>query len=337
MTRPCLARFLVTQGAAGDLAAPLALIALIACGAVGRADDPAHPPASPERIAAEHLPNPIRIHPRVISGGLPEGEAAFAELRALGIKTIISVDGARPDVERARRYGLRYVHLPHGYDGVPPERGQQLAKAVLELEGPVYIHCHHGKHRSPAAAAVACIDAGLLPASLGPSILKLAGTGTNYRGLFRSVDAARPVPREQLDALPADFPEVAATPPMAEAMVTIEHIFDRLKQLSAADWRTPPGQPGLEALHEALLIREQFTELQRLAEFADRPTEFQELTRQSEAAGLALEAALEAWRDSGRKSPAPAAVQAAFQALGAGCAACHQKFRDVPGDLPSGN
>src|SRR5262245_14725203 len=62
----------------------------------------------PKKVAAEHLPNPWRIHPKVISGGLPEGDAAFKELADLGVKTIISVDGAKPDVATAKKYGLRY-------------------------------------------------------------------------------------------------------------------------------------------------------------------------------------------------------------------------------------
>src|SRR5688572_20555590 len=67
-----------------------------------------------EKLSTQHLPNAVRVHERVISGGLPEGDAAFAELNALGVKTIVSVDGAKPDLETAAKFGLRYVHLPHG-------------------------------------------------------------------------------------------------------------------------------------------------------------------------------------------------------------------------------
>ena len=72
---------------------------------VSIADDP--DPVQPERLAVKHLPNAIRLHERVISGGLPEGEQAFAELHTLGIKTVISVDGAKPDaaVPGRRRAG----------------------------------------------------------------------------------------------------------------------------------------------------------------------------------------------------------------------------------------
>src|SRR5262245_15845815 len=96
--------------------------------------------APAQRIEVQHLPNAYRLHDRVISGGLPEGEAAFKELQALGIRTVISVDGAKPDVELARKFGMRYVHLPHGYDGIPKERAKELAKAVRDLDGPIYIH-----------------------------------------------------------------------------------------------------------------------------------------------------------------------------------------------------
>src|SRR5262245_55603645 len=80
----------------------------------------------PTRLNSAYLPNAFRIHAKVMSGGLPAGEAAFAELAELGVKTIISVDGAKPDVMAAERHGLRYVHLPHGYDGISETRIKEL-------------------------------------------------------------------------------------------------------------------------------------------------------------------------------------------------------------------
>src|SRR5438094_677830 len=79
----------------------------------------------------------------------PDGDEGFHSLQQLGIKTIVSVDGARPEVDLARKYGLRYVHLPIGYDAVPREQALRIARAIRDLPGPVYIHCHHGRHRGP--------------------------------------------------------------------------------------------------------------------------------------------------------------------------------------------
>src|SRR4051794_23849607 len=81
-------------------------------------------------VEAAGLHNIFRVTDRLYSGSSPEGDASFAALRKLGIKTVISVDGARPDVKRARKFGLRYVHLPIGYDGVPREQALRLARAV---------------------------------------------------------------------------------------------------------------------------------------------------------------------------------------------------------------
>ena len=75
--------------------------------------------APPERLDLPGLENVYRLGPQLYSGGEPRGEEAFAALRALGIKTAISVDGATPDTETAQKFGIRYVHLPVGYDGIP--------------------------------------------------------------------------------------------------------------------------------------------------------------------------------------------------------------------------
>src|SRR5262245_3191207 len=132
---------------------------------------------TPKRVEAEGLPNLFRVTDKLLSGGAPDGDQGFASLQKMGVKTVISVDGARPDVERARKFGLRYVHLPIGYDGVPTEQGLKIARAVRDLPGLVFLHCHHGKHRSPAAAVVArlCLDEKCTVAA-ALDFLKQAGT-----------------------------------------------------------------------------------------------------------------------------------------------------------------
>lgn len=281
----------------------------------------------PEKIAAKHLPNVFRLHEKVYSGGLPDGEPGFEELEALGVKTVISVDGARPEVDLAKKHGLRYVHLPHGYDGVPEERGRELAKAVREFPGPIYIHCHHGKHRSPAAAAVACVSAGFLKPSDALGVLKAAGTSENYRGLYESAESARRIEDGLLDAMKVEFRETAKLPPMAEAMVEIEHAHDHLKEIAKAGWRAPKAHPALDPPHEALLLREHFTELLRTDDIQQRPDRFRELTQQSESAAQELETAL---RSNATDPDRTTAATAAFERVTKHCSACHREFRDVP-------
>ncbi len=281
----------------------------------------------PRRIHSQHLPNAHRLNAKVISGGQPDGESAFAELKKLGVKTVISVDGARPEVALARKYGLRYVHLPHGYDGIPDARAMDLAKAVRDLPGPIYIHCHHGKHRSPAAAVVACVAVGMLEPRQAVDFLRLAGTSEKHRGLYESAERAQRLESSLLDALDADFPESAQLPPLAESMVAIEHVHDHLTILAKAGWRPTADHPDLKPAHEALLLREHFTELLRTEAVMAQPDEFRRMIHDSAAAARELETVLEAG-DQGR-SWMPRA-QAAFERITAHCTTCHTRFRDVP-------
>ncbi len=285
--------------------------------------------AGPQKLACDHLPNAIRIHPRIISGGLPADEAAFAELKHMGIRTVISVDGAVPDVEMARRFGLRYVHLPHGYSGIPETRVAELAKAVRELDGQVYIHCHHGKHRSPAASAAACVSAGMIPAGVVADILKMAGTNANYRGLFASALAARPIAPKTLDALQVDFVERAAVPPMAEAMVSLEDTFAKLKRASDAGWQLDSSSdtsqhPITDIAHESLLLREHFTELLRTPDTQKYDSEFSKILRTSQTAALELEQLL------GNQPLDRRQITKQLELVESSCQACHSQYRDAP-------
>jgi protein tyrosine phosphatase (PTP) superfamily phosphohydrolase (DUF442 family) len=293
----------------------LAMLAAVATIARGQS------PRSPDKIDAPHLPNAYRLHPRVISGGLPEGEAAFRELQSLGVKTLISVDSAAPDLQLAAAHGMRYVHLPHGYDGIPRQRVLELAKAVRDLPGPIYVHCHHGKHRAPTAAAVACVAARLINADAAENILLAAGTSDAYRGLYQAARDARPLDAATLDALAVDLPAKAAVPPLAEAMVTIDQRYDDLQRMSIAGWKASPDKPDQTAAYEALQLREQFAELARSVG-QQRPESFLRQLRAAEATASELESAFVA-HDG-------AQAKAALLRLTKQCADCHREFRDVP-------
>jgi hypothetical protein len=273
-------------------------------------------------VEAPGLHNVFRLTEKLLSGSSPEGDEGFASLQRLGVKTIISVDGMRPEVERAHRFGMRYVHLPIGYDGVPEEQGLRIAKAVRDRPALVYLHCHHGKHRGPAAAAVAhlCIDerCGVEDAL---AELKRAGTDPHYTGLYAAPGQTRRPSREELDRIPDNFPEVAEVGGLAQAMVAIDERWDGLKAVRAVGWKTPPGHPDVEPAHEALLLVEGFREAARLPEAGRGPDEFRRWLAEAEAHAKDLETAL--------RQGSSAAAEAAFKSAGADCTRCHARYRDV--------
>ena len=268
--------------------------------------------AIPVAHEAAGLHNLHRVSGNLWSGSNPEGDAGFASLRSLGIKTVISVDGAAPEVAIAAKYGLRYVHLPVGYDGIPRERAWELAKAVRDLPGPVYVHCQHGKHRGPAAAAAIrlCLDHDFTPEQ-AEAWMRQAGTDPRYTGLFGLPKNLKRPTKAELDAAPADFPAVARVADITRAMVAVDRTWDKLKTAKAANWPEPVQSAG-----DAVLLTEHYREAKRLplsAEFAD-------LLAAAETGAVSLERAL--------RGPDFKSADAAFAASQAMCLRCHGEFRD---------
>jgi protein tyrosine phosphatase (PTP) superfamily phosphohydrolase (DUF442 family) len=297
------------------------LALVVGCGPKPPATVPDMPAPTPQPLTADGLHNLYRVSDRVYSGSSPDGDAGFASLQALGVKTVISVDGAIPDATAAGRHGLRYVHLPIGYDGIPSERATLLAKAVRDLPGPVYVHCHHGKHRGPAACAV--IQLTLDPAwtpEQAEGWLKAAGTDPKYTGLTAIPHQYRPPSKSALDSATADFPTVATVPDLVRLMVDVDARWVHLKEIKAAGWKSPKDHPDLDPPHEAVILAELYREAARHADSTARGKEFVALLGEGEAAAKELEAAL-------RKGDTSAAGSA-FSRSQAACAKCHEKHRD---------
>jgi protein tyrosine phosphatase (PTP) superfamily phosphohydrolase (DUF442 family) len=284
--------------------------------------------ADASRLELPGLHNVFRLTGRLYSGSVPEGDTGFASLRQLGVRTVISVDGARPDVSRARRFGLRYVHLPIGYDGVPEAQALRLARATRDLLGPVYVHCHHGKHRGPAAAAAVrrCLDTAC-DSEAAVAELRRAGTDPRYAGLYASVRTLHPPTAGELDRVSADFPEVAEVGGLVTAMVGMDERMENLKLARAAGWKGPADHPDVDPPHEALLLAEHYREAARLPEVAKRSDEFRRWLAEAGEGATRLEVAL---RPADGKGPADAAAaERVFKSAEGACAACHARFRDV--------
>lgn len=262
------------------------------------------------------LHNLIVVTERIYSGGEPAGEEAFESLDRLGVKAIVSVDGATPDVEAARDHGIRYIHIPFGYDAIPADAGAALARVMREVEGPVYIHCHHGKHRGPAAAALACIASGAADGQHALAILEQAGTGKEYPGLWRDVAAYKAPPA---GAKLPELRETAEVGSLAAAMAKIDRTFDELKRCQNSNWQSPDEHPDIAPRAEAALIRQQFREAARLLA-KDDDARFKSWLAEAEATADKLQSAIEHERTG--------EATASLQLLEKACQRCHAAYRN---------
>lgn len=292
---------------------------LLAISVFGEAPVPTAP-KSVQSIALPGIHNAFRASDQIYSGSQPEGDEAFAALAKLGIKTILSVDGSKPDLELARKHGLKYIHLPYGYDGIPTNRINELSKVALTQTGPIFVHCHHGKHRGPAAVAVMCEASGSWTPAQAESWLRAAGTSEDYPGLYRAAKEYTVPPRAKLDAI-KNLPEVAQSSTLVDAMVSIDGYLDHLKLAQAAGWKTPPDHPDISPAHEATLLWEQLRELSRLPDTTQRPADYR--TKLTEAESLA-----DSLRNALKQKPETAQLDTHLKKLSQNCMSCHKTYRN---------
>jgi protein tyrosine phosphatase (PTP) superfamily phosphohydrolase (DUF442 family) len=280
------------------------------------------------RVPLPGVENSYQLTDRIYSGGQPSGDAAFAALARLGVKTLLSVDGARPDLEAARRHGMRYFHLPVGYDGISTNQAVLLAQAAATLSGPLFIHCHHGKHRGPAAAALICEATSGWTAAQAETWLRTAGTSPDYPGLFRAVREATFPPVAQLAAASNGLPEYAPPRGVVAAMVALDQQWEELLAVQEAGYRAPPQHPDLSPTHVAGRLQQSLHEFARAEETRQRGDGYVKLAQDSEAAATRLTAALQTHLDAPAVAGSSNRLAAAFRAVSQSCTACHREHRN---------
>ncbi len=268
------------------------------------------------------ITNLMKIGKGLYTGGLPESEDEFKRLSKLGIKTIVSVDGNRPRVELAKKHGLKYIHIPIGYDGLQKQESYSIVRVVKECEAPYYFHCHHGKHRGPASAAIACIAMKQADNKNALKILELAGTSKGYSGLWRDVKKfTLPNPNQLLPVLK----EISETDSMVDAMVKISHRFDSLGKglkigqpnFEFSQWKKSKERDSL--IEISLLLAEDFRETDRNLG-SDYDSEFRKMLKDSEKQAQEIHKLL--------KTGKPNLSRNLFLSLKKSCNQCHQSYRN---------
>jgi protein tyrosine phosphatase (PTP) superfamily phosphohydrolase (DUF442 family) len=291
---------------------------------------PTKPTIEPPVLAAQKpvdftgLHNVVAYHEGLYSGSVPEGEAGFDSLSGMGVRTIISVDGAQPSLAAAKARGMRYMHLPIGYNGFDEQRKLELVRATRDAmkNGPVYMHCHHGKHRSAGAAAAVVASLGWMTPEAATERMKVSGTAPNYKGLYACAATSTVLGANVIDAVPARFPEVSHPVGFVKIMVEIDEINEHLKAVEKAGWKTPKDHPDIVPAAEA----GRMADLLRLAAMGDRAksknVDFASMLKKNGEQVQSIEDMLAAGEQDTKK------ISAQFALVAASCKECHVKHRD---------
>jgi protein tyrosine phosphatase (PTP) superfamily phosphohydrolase (DUF442 family) len=201
----------------------------------------------------------------ILSGAEPEGDVALEKLAEMGIKTILSVDGKAPDAETAKKLGMRYVHVPIRYRGIEQDELLKIAKTFRELEGPFYVHCYHGVHRGPAAAAVGRVVLDGAPREQAIAEMRqYCGTSSKYEGLYGAIAFGQLPSAEETQAYPFGFEAQHQFRGFRHAMVDLARSWDLIKALSKRDWQPDPSHPDASARNEAAKMVDMFAAMTKM-------------------------------------------------------------------------
>ena len=255
-------------------------------------------------------PAQIKLYEGILAGPFPKDQAAVRALHEAGVRTVVSVD-ALPAPEPPDGLPMHRVHLPVGYDGIDAATLEGLLVVWRDLPRPIYVHCHHGRHRGPAAAVTMLRRLGLVDAVEGASLLKRCGTSPAYEGLYKSVDETKPIDAKSLAKVRRTLTAQARVGAMATQMAKLDRVWVQVQRslderADAASLEQLPERTGALTDH----LRVCATRSRRMV------PAFEE--------AIALASRLEAAVAAG--DPGTARTHAA--ALKASCTACHRAWRD---------
>lgn len=272
-------------------------------------------------IHEEHaLHNLHQLTPDLWSAGEPVGEPAYAELAAIGIKTVISVDGMAPNKELAARHGITVVHLPIGYDGISEQRSRELAHAMATMPRPIFVNCHHGKHRGPAALCVGAIGSGDITSEQAAAYMKTAKTSPKYTGLWKAAAIATPLSEAELHDASIVLVEEAEIEDFVEAMAEIDRLYEFLQLCADNNFNAPEDHPDLAPISLAGQIHNMLRGMEDDQAVADGGPEFFDMLIVSRDRASQLETQLEHNDILGSF--------ATLELLTDSCSDCHSKYRN---------
>lgn len=274
--------------------------------------------------------NVYRLSDTIITGSEPHDAEALGQLAAWGVKTVLSVDGKVPDVEAAQELGLRYVHVPIRYRGITDDQILKIAKTFRELEGPFYVHCFHGKHRGPAAAAIGRVALdGLERERAIAEMRQWCSTASKYEGLYSSVALSDLPTAAETEAFDFDFTSATSFKGVREAMVELTRSWDEVQLIEKNDWKPSSEHPDIDALQSATHVSQLMNACGNMEGTEDFEADYFEMLGQtqghlSDVVQFLTDCRVEGTSEFVRNEQ----LDTAFNAAKKSCLTCHAVYRN---------
>lgn len=274
------------------------------------------------QLVYEGLSQVVAFQEDIISGAKPSGSKGFNSLVKMNVRTIVCVDGVTPDVETANEYGIKTIHIPLKYDAPNDEQIFDLATVVSRgrERGNVYIHCHQGKHRSAAAAAIVSIALGSLSVAEAKERMRVSKTSVVYQGLWDAVEHTKVMNATSLLHNQKIYPSSVEPEGITSQMIAIDEAIDSVLRIQRAEWNTPTDHPDLVGAAEVGMIVDTFRNIQLRTDTTHFSDDFErQLVNAMHQASILEEALLQELPKE--------ALDKYLQQVEQSCINCHSSFR----------
>jgi protein tyrosine phosphatase (PTP) superfamily phosphohydrolase (DUF442 family) len=283
------------------------------------------PKVDPEDSRTLH--NVLHLSENIISGAEPEESDSLEQIAKMGVKTIISVDGKAPDHEAAKALGMRYVNIPIRYEGISEEEKLSIAKTFRELPGPFYVHCFHGQHRGPAAAAIGrvVLDGTSRQQALA-EMRQYCGTSEKYEGLYKSIAFDNLPTSLETSQHDFDFPPAHKVDGTRQAMVELTRPFDLLKAGKKLSWASDPNHPDVVLEQESIRLTQLLRMFEELDDTLKQAEDYRGWVKKAVEQSKEMTVILHAYANGDKEAGARATAH--FEAMDQNCNACHKVYRN---------
>lgn len=105
-------------------------------------------------IERSGLPNLHQVSPMLYRGAQPT-KTGYAELKELGVRTVVNLRTFHADAAACRKHNLAYRHISmQAWEAEEEEVLKFLRVATDPGQGPVFVHCQHGADRTGMMVAI---------------------------------------------------------------------------------------------------------------------------------------------------------------------------------------
>ena len=276
-----------------------------------------------EPIAVEGVQQLVAYSEHIISGAKPSTPIGFESLSALGVRTILCVDGVAPDSGAAEKVGIATIHIPLKYSQPTASQILDIVTAISReyKQHPIYIHCHKGKHRSAVAAAIACIALGECTVEEAKERMLVSETSIGYTGLWNAVELQKKIQPEILEKHTKVFPSQVQPEELVDQMIDLENALDAFERIQIAHWKANKDKRTIAGAEIAGMMADTFRVMNTNSTTSKYPPLFQKELIEAISVTSALEEAI-------LKTSKPEKLDSLLAKVEHSCISCHEAFRE---------